>query len=438
MDLSGFQQKTIKIVVKTPNQAHGDQTIEGVDVNWTVKDLKTHLSAVYPNNPAQSDQRLIYSGKLLPDNLLIKDIFRQTDTTPTIHLVCAVRTPASGPLGARPKVRVQEQPEGQTSPSPRPQSSSPRPSVSPELRQRSRHAAQAPSPASSPLPGFDSSPSPTHTPEPWPAAGMPGAADMTPPAFPTYSLYSPQQLLWLQHVYARQYYMQYQAALAAAGSTPLAPTATIGPYPPVAAHQAPVAAALPNPNPIDNLPANQNAQDPAFINPGAANQNLRMNAQGGPVMEDEEDVNRDWLDWVYTASRLGVFLSIVYFYSSLSRFVLVMSSLLLMYLHTVGWFPFRRRPLVREPNAPNPQQLPEVLQNQQNQQNLDRNPDQAPGAVPAGDEGAGPEGAGLEGQAPPMTAVLVPAHRVSMVWTAWVFFKTFFSSLIPEAPQIAN
>lgn len=54
MDNSGFpnvRQKTITLVIKTPNQAHGDQTIEGVDTDWTVKELKTHLSRVYPNNP---------------------------------------------------------------------------------------------------------------------------------------------------------------------------------------------------------------------------------------------------------------------------------------------------------------------------------------------------------------------------------------------------
>lgn len=34
-----------------------------------------------------------------------------------------------------------------------------------------------------------------------------------------------------------------------------------------------------------------------------------------------------------------------------------------------------------------------------------------------------------------MAAVLVPPHRVSIMWTAWVFFKGFFSSLIPEVPQ---
>lgn len=107
----------------------------------------------------------------------------------------------------------------------------------------------------------------------------------------------------------------------------------MGQYPPVLAPQVPVPAPLANQNPIDNLPANQNpAQDAAFINPDAANQNMRMNAQGGPIMEDEEDMNRDWLDYFYSAARLGVLLMIVYFNSNLSRFLLVMGTLLLMYL----------------------------------------------------------------------------------------------------------
>lgn len=104
-------------------------------------------------------------------------------------------------------------------------------------------------------------------------------------------------------------------------------------YPPVPAHQVPVPAPLANQNPIDNLPANQNpAAEAAFINPGQANQNMQMNAQGGPLMEDEDDVERDWLDWLYSAARFGVLLMIVYFNSNLSRFLLVMGTLLLMYL----------------------------------------------------------------------------------------------------------
>ncbi|KAL0968169.1 hypothetical protein UPYG_G00263290 [Umbra pygmaea] len=401
------EKKTIALVIKTPNQAHGDQRIEDVDTEWTVKELKTYLSRVYPNNPLESDQRLIYSGKLLPDHLHVRDIFRKTDLTPTVHLVCAIRTQPRGPLGARPKVREAEQHETQSSTIPTRQNPDATQDgtvpTDPEPRQRRPTTA---------------------SPAQWPGTTTP--AEITNPTFPTYSLYSPQQLLWLQHMYARQYYMQYQAAYAAAASAPLTPVTSL----PVAPHQAAVAAALPNQGPIDNLPANQNAQDAAFINPGVANQNLRMNAQGGPVMEDEEDMNRDWLDWVYTAARLGVFLSIVYFYSSLSRFVLVMSSLFLMYMHTAGWFPFRQRALVRGLQN----QVPEVMQNQQNQ---DRNP-VPPAEVPAGEEGVQADVEVRPDEPHLPAAVLVPQHRVSMVWTAWIFFKAFFASLIPEAPALAH
>ncbi|XP_042370641.1 homocysteine-responsive endoplasmic reticulum-resident ubiquitin-like domain member 1 protein, partial [Plectropomus leopardus] len=257
-----------------------------------------------------SDQRLIYAGKLLPDHLHIKDLFRQTDSIPTLHLVCAVRNPPQGPLGARPKTTASPIVHTQSTP---------------ELRQRRQSSSASPSAHThSPV-------SPAGAPS-WPAAG-PGEPQMTQPAFPTYSLYSPQQLLWLQHVYARQYYMQYQAALAAAGTVPAAPATTIGQHPPVPAHQVPVPGPLANQNPINNLPANQNpVQDGAFINPGEANQNVRMNAQGGPMVEDEEDMERDWLDWLYSAARFSVLLMIVYFNSNLSRFLLVMSMLLLMYL----------------------------------------------------------------------------------------------------------
>uniref|UniRef100_A0A3Q3GL81 Homocysteine-inducible, endoplasmic reticulum stress-inducible, ubiquitin-like domain member 1 n=1 Tax=Labrus bergylta TaxID=56723 RepID=A0A3Q3GL81_9LABR len=321
---------------------------------------------------AVTDQRLIYGGKLLPDYLHIKDLFRQTDTSPTIHLVCPIQNLQQRPLGARPKVRTS------ASPSPSSLSSTDQTPSTPELRQRRQTSPSSPA-------------APAHT-------HAPVSTQITQPAFPTYSLYSPQQLLWLQHVYARQYYMQYQAALAAAGTVPSAPAPTIGQYPPVHAQHVPVAAPLANQNPIDNLQANQNpAQDAAFINPGEANQNMRMNAQGGPVMEDEEDMERDWLDWLYTAARLGVLLMIVYFNSNLSRFLLVMSTLFLMYLHTAGWFPFRRQGQLADRQHEEP--------------------------APAAD--------GQE----PMTAVLVPPHRVSIMWTTWVFFKTFFSSLLPEVPQ---
>ncbi|XP_016086281.1 homocysteine-responsive endoplasmic reticulum-resident ubiquitin-like domain member 1 protein [Sinocyclocheilus grahami] len=405
-DCKVSDKETISLVIITPNQFHGDQLIEGVRVDWTVKDLKCHLSKVYPTNPAEKDQRLIYSGKLLQDNLLLSHVFSKvsSETKPTLHLVCAVRPQPAAQLGARPKVTSTQQQSSQPSPLTASQSS------------------ESSGPSVTSVPSMDGLRQRGHA--DWPGSNMstPVTAAMTHPSFPTYSLYSPQQLLWLQQMYARQYYMQYQAAMAAAASAPMAaPASSL----PVGPHQAAVPAALPNQGPINDLPANQNAPGPAFINPEGANQNLRMNAQGGPVMEDEEDMNRDWLDWVYTASRLGVFLSIVYFYSSVSRFILVMSSLVIMYLHTAGWFPFRQRPQARPHNLP----APEVIQNQQNQ-----NEDRHPGPVlPPGEV----EDAGVA--EPAMTAVLVPPVRPPILWRAWVFFKAFFASLIPEAPQgVAN
>uniref|UniRef100_A0A3P8X319 Homocysteine-responsive endoplasmic reticulum-resident ubiquitin-like domain member 1 protein n=2 Tax=Cynoglossus semilaevis TaxID=244447 RepID=A0A3P8X319_CYNSE len=172
----------------------------------------------------------------------------------------------------------------------------------------------------------------------------------------------------------------------------------------------PVAAPVANQNHVPNM---QNAvQDGALVVRGGE-QNLRMNAQGGPMMEEEDGEGRDWLDWFYSGTRFAVLLAIIYFNSNLTRFLLVMSTLLIMYLHTVGWFPFRR---------PGPQR-PDPLQ-----QNLIRAPEenQMQGTEPPPPPAAEDE---------PMRAVLVPPHQTSAMWTAWVFFKTFFSSLIPEAPQ---
>lgn len=426
MDVGNPEETTISISIKTPNQAHEDQTIEGVSLNWTVKDLKRHLSTVFPSRPAVNEQRLIYSGKLLPDHLHIKDLFKQTDGVPTMHLVCPFGSQPQRQMEAKPKTNETELPCPGTS-----ASSSFQASSSAELRHRRPNSAASAAAAAAASAQAHTTGAPS-----WPAAAAgPAASPMTQPAFPTYSLYSPQQLLWLQHVYARQYYMQYHAALAAARSASPAPTPTIGQYPPVPAQQVPVPAPLPNQNPINNLPVNQNpAQDAAFINPGEANQNMRMNAQGGPVMEDEEDVERDWLDWLYSAARCGVLLMIVYFNSNLSRFLLVMSTLFLMYLHTAGWFPFRRQEDQDQAQGPVHQPPPEV---QRNQQNDDRHPNLADDAADRRrEEPAAGDGSDGEEQ---LTAVLVPPHQASVMWTAWVFFKTFFSSLVPEVPRgVAN
>lgn len=54
MDIDNSEEATITVILKTPNQAFQDQTVEGVHLNWTVKDLKTHLSMVYPSRPVST------------------------------------------------------------------------------------------------------------------------------------------------------------------------------------------------------------------------------------------------------------------------------------------------------------------------------------------------------------------------------------------------
>ena len=80
----------------------------------------------------------------------------------------------------------------------------------------------------------------------------------------------------------------------------------------------------------------QPAQEPPVQEAAPRDQPMRMNAQGGGMAMDEEEGEegrrRDWLDWLYTFSRFSVLLSIVYFYSTPSRFILVVTFFLFFYL----------------------------------------------------------------------------------------------------------
>lgn len=95
MDQSGMEIP-VTLIIKAPNQKYSDQTISCF-LNWTVGKLKTHLSNVYPSKPLTKDQRLVYSGRLLPDHLQLKDILRKQDEYHMVHLVCTSRTPPSSP-----------------------------------------------------------------------------------------------------------------------------------------------------------------------------------------------------------------------------------------------------------------------------------------------------------------------------------------------------
>ncbi|KAG2464889.1 HERP2 protein, partial [Polypterus senegalus] len=349
----------VTLVIKAPNQKYDDQTINCF-LNWTVEKLKSHLSKVYPSKPLSKDQRLVYSGKLLPDHLQLRDVLRKQDEYHMVHLVCASRTPPGSPKPGMSKSRSSPESLGTTTldnsgTSANPETTSESAGSSMEgLRHRSQQLQVSPEQSRAP-----------------------------------------------------PYFMQGQAATASSR----APTSIL-PAPPVASQSV---APPPPPPPAQNEPP---------VLPNAAipenrpvNQNIQMNAQGGPVINDD-DLNRDWLDWMYTFSRAAILLSIVYFYSSFSRFIMVMGAMLLVYLHQAGWFPFRQD--VQNPGGDlNAEE--QGAEPQQDMQEMERLMDEGL------EEDRGNDGL-QEANA---------AQHPGLLALAWSFITTFFTSLIPEGPPNA-
>lgn len=82
---------------------------------------------------------------------------------------------------------------------------------------------------------------------------------------------------------------------------------------------------------------NQPAPDPAQREQPEAGQVLAAGG-GGLVQEEVAGGERDILDWMYLSSRLVLLLSIVYFYSSIGRFVIVLCIGGLFYFYQIGAF----------------------------------------------------------------------------------------------------
>ncbi|XP_069650058.1 homocysteine-responsive endoplasmic reticulum-resident ubiquitin-like domain member 1 protein [Haliaeetus albicilla] len=381
-------EESLALLVRSPTQRHPDLRLRAAPA-WTVRRLKAELRRLVPEAPPEEDQKLIYSGKLLLDHHYLRELLPKHGELHALHLVYNFKTPAN----------VQETNAEVKADEPKlPSEASQEPSVSSSDGERLRCSSggQSSAEASNRL---------ETTWHPFQSVS---------PGFSAYTTYSMLQMSWFQQIYARQYYMRYLASTAAftdpshAQRSPEIPVAPVTPPAP-----------LPDPFPAQNQPGNQNAA--AQVN-AAANQNLRMNAQGGPLMEEEEEGgNRDWLDWLYSATLFYVFVNVIYFYSSVSRFLLVMGGTVLMYLHHVGWLPFRRGPLQPFPgNVP-----PQAAINQDQNNNL-----QGENAGRADESEASPD----EGQ---VLQELQQANP-SYMSTAWVFFKTFFASLLPEGPGVTH
>lgn len=384
----------VTLVIKAPSQKYDDQTIDCF-LDWTVEKLKHHLSKVYPSKPSLKDQRLVYSGKLLLDHLRLKDVLRKQDEYHMVHLVCSTLTPPSSPKSNTSRKSVGSSEAISNLNVERSDSTIPSPSTEPNLssevlRQRNLPPAQ-PGPMQNPADLYF------------------GSVRGQFPGLPQYPAVNHLHMLWWQQMYARQYYMQYQAATFSAVPTSSDHRMSPVVQPPPVNSEVVVQnerAAAPNLAPQENRPVNQNVQ---------------MNAQGGPVI-NEEDFNRDWLDWIYTFTRATILFSIVYFYSSFSRFIMMMGAMLLVYLHQARWFPFRQDG-EQEPAANHDANLNNDLQNVNNPEfrEMERLMDD-----------------GLDDESVEDAAQDSPAeHQPGILASAWTFITAFFISLIPEGPPPA-
>ncbi|XP_028256213.1 homocysteine-responsive endoplasmic reticulum-resident ubiquitin-like domain member 2 protein [Parambassis ranga] len=372
----------VTLVIRAPNQKYNDQTINCFQ-NWTVEKLKAHLSDVYPSKPSSKDQRLVYSGKLLLDHFTLKDVLRKQDEYHMLHLVCASRTPPSSPK--LPRNRSNKPQESTAGPTPLQNSNSPAQDGQLSTGESSDGLRQQ----AGPFPYHQMYPQFMHgwnqySTQPTSPTNMPG-------------YYNPMTLMWWQQLYARQYYLHYQ--LLAASSQNLRPN-----QPPAQSTQS---------NPLNQRPQAGHR----------GNLEVQMNAQGGEIL-NEDELNRDWLDWVYTFSRAAILLSIVYFYSSFSRFVMVMVAMLVLYLHQAGWFPF---------NLENEFQLPGDRANQDDAEGELQNQDlqEMDGAMDDGSDDDDGE-SGEEGAEDPNSG-----PHTGFFSSTWSFIITFFMSLIPEGPPNA-
>ncbi|KAJ9596966.1 hypothetical protein L9F63_011996, partial [Diploptera punctata] len=233
---------------------------------------------VYPSKPRTEDQKLIYSGQLLHDSVILKDVLRRYEgqETHTVHLVC---TPS----------RVASKTQTRMGDSSQVTANSSRESVQSQETEISsdglRHRLNGSQPDVQPS---DSTPNIQFQP-PDPRAFWAGA--MAGPYASTIR-YDPnnmsQQMAWMQQAYTH-YVNQYMQLMASGGVPPAW-------YP--SSHTT-----VPVPTTQHNVEQNHTNVPNPQEQPAPPQNNV--NVADGAEEEDEGRGNRDWLDWFYDEQGHG-------------------------------------------------------------------------------------------------------------------------------------
>lgn len=304
----------VTIIVKAPNQQIADQTIQ-CSLSWSIKKLKNYLSEVYPSKPKLEEQKLIYSGKLLTDSAVLKDILRtfEGQENHTVHLVCTTKSQKYNKMA----------PNVNSSNFTRNENSGANVNYSESYRNASQsritdqvmgNTGSAPI-SGTPGPLFDQlnvSQFPANNFDSryfWPSAT----------AFVNISDVDVvnQQFAYMQQAYA-QYISQYMQMM---GQPGLGYVTSHIPQPVSVTSQT-----LPVPN-------NNNGLVRDRVNYERNQVRDIQGVVGNDIDEEEGRNNRDWLDVFFSVGRLMVLFTIVYFYSTPLRLLAVLLLVCMFYLH---------------------------------------------------------------------------------------------------------
>ncbi|XP_003708261.1 homocysteine-induced endoplasmic reticulum protein isoform X1 [Megachile rotundata] len=372
----------VKVMIKVPNQQIKDQIVN-CDIGWTVGQLKEHLAEVYPSKPERASQKLIYSGQLLSDSVCLKDVLRQCDgqedQTYIVHLVCASQ---------KPSVNKMEQVMENTNAIPTARS------TIEHMRLNDPNNVQNQSQNMNNI-------------------SMQHAPTQLYSAQQYFDPRNSQQVAWMQQAYTH-YFTQYMQFMAAQGiqlqtSIPYVQQMNIN------TNDSVQTSYTNNINNANNVGDEQ--QQPAA-------QEADINAGNNGAGEDGA-FNRDWLDFFYMLSRIIVLFSIVYFYSSPLRFLIVTFLGFAMYLYQGGFF--RVQPILLAENnngrADRRDNNNQVLQNEAIGPQLV--PQQPNGQVPT-----------VQTEARTNAEEDNEEERPGALAFTWTFFSTFFASLIPDQPNV--
>lgn len=398
----------VQLIIKSPYQAAGDIKID-CDMLWSVGKVKEHLSALYPGKPRKEDQKLIYCGRLLLDHLQLKDILSQAQSVHTMHLVYPFPVCLDG-NGAQQTKATNESSEMTDSQSAFP--SSVNGSCPDGIRQRTAGSQQAPFGNYLPM---------------HPSYAFPQAATSSPVS----PVDLANQFTAMQQMYAQMMAQYLSQAQGGAGNFQYVPQAT-----PASAPQQPPA----------SIPAADIQDQPANNNRLAYPQEQQPQNNA-----DEEAAAQDLLDWIYIMSRTMILFTILYFYSSLHRVLLVVSLGVLFFVYRAGVFEGRQRrtPPQRQANdRPNETQVNDPAQNNNGANDPAQNNTAADNQVTQAEvreDNPTEEQAvdRLQEQASEQEQVtrVVPESQISVqsvISVAVTFVTTFFTSLIPEQPVPVN